>query len=188
MRQGEIQTKTLGTIVEFDAATQMAKVQLAVTDFCSTYDTNYVNQGESVLVDVPVEFPRCQGFSMTFPVKAGDDCIVEFYQSGIEHWLYENRRKYNTIGGEPESQALRRFDRSDASCRVSLGNLETAITGFNTEDFQIRSTDGSQHITLKADGSIVIAATTVDISASGDMNLTAGGAMKLNASQIHLNE
>ncbi|UYD72127.1 baseplate assembly protein [Vibrio phage vB_VpaM_VPs20] len=184
----EIQTKIIGTIEEFDAATQMAKVRLAVTDFCSTYDTNYVNQGESLLVDVPVEFPRCNGFVITTPVAAGDDCIVDFYQSGITHWLYENRRKYTATGGEPEPIALRRFDRSDATCRVSIGNNANAISGFNTEDMQIRSADGSQHVTLKADGSISIVATELNVETSGDMNFNASGAIRMNGSQIHLNE
>lgn len=184
----DIQTKTIGTIVEFNAETQMAKVKLAVTDFCSTYDTNFLNKGESVLVDVFVEFPRCNGFLITFPVTAGDDCIVDFYQSGITHWLYENRRTYNAIGGEPEPIALRRFDRSDASCRVSIGNNANAIQSFNAADMQIRSADGSQHITLKADGSIQINATELNVTTSGDMNFNAAGNIRMNGAQIHLNE
>jgi len=175
----EINTKALGTIVEFDPITQWATVKLCHTDFVQTVDSNFFNAGESELIDVPVEFPRCGRFSITFPIQVGDDCIVEFFQSGIDHWQYDDRREYAVDNGLPEDSSRRRFSRDDACCRVSLGNSANPITDFDVENFQIRNIDGTQNITLNADGSMSINATSLEVSAP-DITLNATNTVDIN--------
>lgn len=178
--------KTLGTIETFDPATQMATVKLACNDIISTSNNNFRAVEGWVLIDVPVEFPRSATHCITLPVAAGDDCIVEFFDKGISHWLYEDRRKYDVKDGCPEPAALRKFNRNDAVCRVSIGNLAKPISGFNSTALQIRSLDGAQHITLDAEGGISIVAATVSVQASGAMTLQ-GDSVAISGNSVTIN-
>ncbi|ARM70532.1 hypothetical protein HOR75_gp06 [Shewanella phage SppYZU05] len=180
----QINTKTLGTIKSFDPVTQFATVEIICNDTASTLDQNYVNVDPTVLIDVMVEFPRDNMYCVTFPIKGGEDCIVEFFEQGISHWQYENRRKYNVVNGRPEAAARRRFDRSDAVCRVSVGNLKTAIPNFNTSAFEIRNMEADQFIRLQPNGDVLIHTTgnihhkaggNYTVEAEGNIQLTAGG-------------
>lgn len=182
-----IKTKSLGTIVSFDPATQFAVVKLACNLVNPTADSNYRNVDGLTLVDVPVEFPRCGGFSLTFPVGPGDDCIVDFYESGITHWLYENRRDYKVVKGRPEAAAIRKFSRTDASCRVSLGNKATAIGGFNTDGLELRNADGSQKIVFHSSGQIELKTSANFVAnVGGDYTVNAGGNYNVNATNINV--
>lgn len=155
----EVRTKTIGTIIKFDPETQFAEVRLACNGTSSTLDQNYFNVEAAVLIDVPVEFPRCGGFVQTFPVKPGDDCIVEFFEQGITHWLYDNRRTYKVEKGRPEAAARRKFSTSDAVCRVVIGNLAKTVPGFSSDSWEIRNWEGGQRITFSPNGDISISTT-----------------------------
>ncbi|QTQ06847.1 hypothetical protein [Aeromonas phage PVN04] len=164
---GEVRTKTIGTIIKFDPKTQFAEVKLSCNGTNSVLDQNYYNVDAAVLVDVPVEFPRCGAFVQTFPVRPGDDCIVEFFEQGITHWLYENRREYRVERGRPEAAARRKFSRSDAVCRVSMGNKQNAIQGFNSDGFEIRSWEGNQKLVFHPNGNIeMITPANIDMKAA----------------------
>jgi hypothetical protein len=193
----DIKTKTIGTIVSFDAATQMATVKLSCNGTNSTLDVNYYNQEGLTLIDVPVEFPRCGAFCITFPVNAGDDCIVEFFEQGITHWLYEDRRAYKVVDGRPEAAAKRRFSRQDAVCRVSMDNLANPISGFNSGGMEVRNRNGNQKLIFHPDGIVelvtpsdfrVNAGGDVAIEAAGKVSIKAGGEFKAEASNCDLNK
>ena len=181
-----VKTKTIGTIESFNADTQIATVRLATNGTNSTLDTNYFNQQGLVLIDVPVEFPRCGEFVMTFPVKKGDDCIVEFYETGIDHWLYHNRRAYQVVDGRPEPAARRRFSRKDASCRVSMDNLANKISGFNSEGLEIRHRNGNQKMIFHPDGVIeVISPADIKFKAARNITMDAGESIEMNGKNIN---
>lgn len=173
-----MRVKAIGEITAFDPATQLATVKLLTNPPNKSLNQNYVNLPAPILVEVPVEFPRCGGFSITMPITPGDDCIVEFYDSGIDSWLYENRREYKFEGGRPEPAALRRFALGDASCRVAIGNLQNVITGFD-DGLCLRNTAGDQKIILRPDG-------TIEILSGGDINMTAGGSMNITAGELNI--
>lgn len=175
----EVRTKTIGTIIKFDPETQFAEVRLSCNGTSSVLDQNYYNVDSAVLVDVPVEFPRCGAFVQTFPVRPGDDCIVEFFEQGITHWLYENRREYRVERGRPEAAARRKFSRSDAVCRVSMGNRQNAIPGFNSDGFEIRSWEGNQKLVFHPSG-------VIDMITPADINLQAAK-IKMTADLIDMN-
>lgn len=181
----DIKTKTIGTIVSFDPGTQFATVKLATNGTNSTLDANYYNQEGLTLIDVLVEFPRCGEFVMTFPVRPGDDCIVEFYESGIDHWQYENRRAYKVANGRPEPASRRRYSRKDASCRVAIDNLANTIDGFNSEGLEIRHRSGNQKMIFHPDGVIeTISPKDIKFKAAGSITLEAGESIEMNGKNI----
>lgn len=170
-----IETTSLGTIVAFDTETQIATVELAYNDYNKNLVKNFNKIDNHILIDVPVELPRCNGFAITFEIKPGDDCVVTFFKEGICHWLYENRRSYKELYGLPEPCALRKFSKQDAICRVSVDNLMNTLSAYS-DGLQLRNRAGNQTITLKANGDIIIN-TDMNImaNAGGNITATAGG-------------
>ncbi|WP_274537266.1 Gp138 family membrane-puncturing spike protein, partial [Escherichia coli] len=67
-----------GIVQSFDPDTVTVVVQPAIKGY--EPDSNGINQSTTLplLVDVPVVFPRGGGCTLTFPVKAGDECLVIF--------------------------------------------------------------------------------------------------------------
>ena len=174
-----IRTTTIGTIEKYDAATQMATVKLACNQVTDTLDQNFLSLEPGTLIEVPVEFHRCGNFVITFPVQKGDDCVVTFFEQGISHWLYEDRRKYKVTNGRPEAAATRKFDSSDAICRIVVGNMAHTIGGFNTDGLEIRNMAGGQKITLHSNGDITLTTSAnISMNAGGDVTISAGGAFK----------
>lgn len=173
-----MKVKALGEIQTFDPATQLATVILFLTPPNSSLDQNYISLENPILIDVPVEFPRCGGFVMTMPVAPGDDCIVEFYDHGIDHWLYEGRKEYKYEDGRPEPAAKRKHDISDATCRVAVGNLQKVIAGFD-DGLSLRNTAGDQKIVLRPSGAI-------EIITGGDINMTSAGNLNISCADLNI--
>lgn len=179
-----IRTQTLGIIEEFDPVTQFATVRLICNGTVSTSQQNYLNVGASKLIEVMVEFPRCGQFCMTFPIKGGEVCIVEFMEQGISHWQYEDKLEYTVTDGRPEAASMRRYDVSDAICRVAIGNLKSAIPNFHVDNFEVRNMEGNQRMTFFPDGNILLttpagikfhADQDIELEAGGNITATAGG-------------
>lgn len=166
-----IETSSLGTIVSFDKLTQLAKVRLSFNEYNKNLVKSYNKLDQAVLIEVPVELPRCHGFAITFDIKEGDDCVVTFLKEGICHWLYENRRSYKENYELPEPCALRKFSKQDAFCRVSVDNLMNTLSNYS-DGLQLRNRAGSQTITLKANGDILI-------DTFADTNITVGGSVSV---------
>lgn len=129
-----------GIVQSFDPGTVTAVVQPAIKGY--EPDSNGVNQSTilPLLVDVPVVFPRGGGCTLTFPVKAGDECLVIFADRCIDFW-WQN-------GGMQEPVDDRVHDLSDAFCIVGPQSQVQKISGISTGAAQLRSDDGSTFFEL----------------------------------------
>ncbi|WP_413503921.1 Gp138 family membrane-puncturing spike protein [Serratia grimesii] len=129
-----------GIIQSFDADAVTCVVLPAVKG----YEPESAGGGNSaslpLLVDVPVIFPRGGGVTLTFPVKAGDECLVVFADRGIDFW-WQN-------GGVQESGAGRMHDMSDAFAIVGPQSQAKKISGVSTSAAQFRSDDGSTYLEI----------------------------------------
>ena len=96
------------------------------------------------LKDVPIQLPRSGGWSITFPIKPGDECMVVFQDLCIDGWWFR--------GGIQNWNDLRRHDLSDAIAIFSPYSQPNALSSYNTQGMEIRSDDGSIKITLTEDG------------------------------------
>lgn len=108
-------------------------------------------------VDVPVVFPMGGGYELTFPVSAGDECLLIFAERCIDGWF--------TTGQPTPPQDYRRHDLSDAFAIVgvrSLSKQQSAWTG------------GAE---LHGNGNYVrLGANSVELGVGGaTLKLTAGG-------------
>lgn len=91
-----------------------------------------------LLVDVPVIFPRGGGMTLTFPVSAGDECLVVFGDRCIDFW-WQN-------GGVQETIDPRQHDLSDAFVFVGPQSQAKKISGISLHGAQLRSDDGAAFV------------------------------------------
>ncbi|MKP63446.1 translation initiation factor IF-2, partial [Salmonella enterica subsp. enterica] len=114
----------------FDPDAVTAVVQPAIRSVETDNDGNRVTKPYPLLVDVPVVFPRGGGCTLTFPVKAGDECLVIFADRCIDFW-WQN-------GGVQEPVDDRVHDLSDAFCIVGPQSQAQKISGISMGAAQLR--------------------------------------------------
>lgn len=151
-----------GIIQSFDPDAVTAVVQPAIKGAEKDESGAEVSVNLPLLVDVPVVFPRGGGCTLTFPVKAGDECLVIFADRCIDFWWQS--------GGIQEPVDERMHDLSDAFCIVGPQSQAKKIGGISTSAVELRSDDGETKLSLN--------------SASGAINGTAPGGFNLNGLKI----
>lgn len=150
-----------GIIVNFDPATQTAQVQPAIKRIF--IEAGAVNL--PVCIDVPVLFPGGGDFFLTFPVKAGDECILLFSERAIDLWFFT---------GEVSPPAeYRLHDLSDGMAIVGLNSRPNALANFNSSQAELRHRTGAMRIKLNPNGIDIIAPSGVtiqgDVTVQGDV-------------------
>nr|WP_244290447.1 Gp138 family membrane-puncturing spike protein [Erwinia rhapontici] len=124
-----------GTILSFDPDTVTCTVQPSIKGYENDADGAQKSVSISVLVDVPVVFPRGGGCTLTFPVKAGDECLLIFADRCIDFWWQS--------GGEQEPVSQRMHHLADAFAIVGPQSQAIKISGISMSGAQLRSDDGS---------------------------------------------
>ena len=141
--------------------------------------TAYVNVSQ--LVDCPVIFPTGGGYTLTFPIKPDDECLVFFADRCIDLW-WEN----SAMAG-PQGQAeWRMHDLSDGFV-LAGARSQPRVLDPNPDPVavQLRSDDGAAFveirgydITAQTPGNIAANAQgTVVANAGGNMTASAGGTL-----------
>lgn len=151
-----------GIIQSFDPDAVTAVVQPAIKGAEKDESGAEVSVNLPLLVDVPVLFPRGGGCTLTFPVEAGDECLVIFADRCIDFWWQS--------GGIQEPVDERMHDLSDAFCIVGPQSQAKKISGISTSAVELRSDDGETKLSLNP--------------ASGSINGTAPGGFNLNGLKI----
>lgn len=157
LQQG-LWTALPGAIVSFDADTVTASVQPGVAGIITGQDGSPSTVNLPVLTDVPVVFPRGGGCTLTFPVAAGDECLIVFACRAIDAWSESG-------GVQPPSNA-RKHDLSDAFAIIGPMSQANKIRGISTSATQLRSNDGSTFVELDPAGQVV------NVTAPGGMTIT----------------
>lgn len=133
-----------GTITSFDPVTQTASVK---PDYRPRHNGTSIEMPE--LLEVPVRFPRAGGFVITSPVKAGDKVALRPQMRSTE--------SFHTGGDYTSDQDTRTFSLSDMEAFLDGGEpLTNAIPSFNSDNFEIRTADGSFGIELSPTGQFKI--------------------------------
>lgn len=171
-----------GKIIEFDPVKQVAKVEIAREQYHNSLDSLYEEYDFPILQDVPVQFPSGGGYSLTFPVNAGDNCLLMFCDKGYSHWLYGGKNKIGKFSsGLPKNEYFRRYNINDAVALVGYNPIPEAITSFNSTSPELRNSDRTQRVTLVSDGNIeVVAVSNLHITAPTstiDSNVTINGTL-----------
>lgn len=140
-----------GTIVSFDGAKSTASVRLGLTRAFRNPDDSVDNRAIPNLPDVPVIFPRGGGYVLTFPVAAGDPCLVVFASRNIDAW-WQN-------GGVQAPLDGRIHDLSDGFAILGPFIQTATLSAMSGSAAQLRSLDGTTVVEVGA-GTIKLTAPT----------------------------
>ncbi|WP_276743154.1 Gp138 family membrane-puncturing spike protein [Pantoea septica] len=147
-----------GIIQSFDPMACTCTVQPAISGQVADEAGQFNSAPLPLLVDVPVVFPRGGGCTITFPVKAGDECLVVFSDRCIDFW-WQN-------GGVQEPVDPRQHDLSDAFAFIGPQSQAEVIGNISTSTLQMRTDDGAAYIELDPKSH------AVNIVAPGGLNVT----------------
>jgi hypothetical protein len=129
---------TTGYIVSFDEVVQTASVQISI----KRLGGNTIQ----VIEDVIIAVPEANGYSVTLPIVAGDECLIVFCDRCIDNW--------HEYGGIQEQLEFRQHDLSDAFAIVGLNSKPNKIANYNTTDLEVRNSDRTTLVSVRADGKV----------------------------------
>ena len=148
----DVHTSIPAIIESYDAAKQRASVKIALK-------RKYIEGDEEVLTerpiipDVPVLFPKGSNFSLTFPLKKGDDVHLIFSERSTEKWRNES--------GVVDPKDARKFSLSDAfilpaSGRTAIAGASATKTILKNDSASVELSDGGDLLVKNSVGSIEI--------------------------------
>ncbi|MBS9422293.1 phage baseplate assembly protein V [Photorhabdus caribbeanensis] len=162
-----------GIIQSFNADAVTCVVQPAIKSSIVDSEWKTTSVSLPLLVDVPVIFPRGGGVTLTFPVKAGDECLVVFADRCIDFWWQS--------GGVQEPADDRQHSLSDAFAIIGPQSQQQKISNISTHTAQLRTDDGAAYIELNPNSHNVTVITPAKLIA------TANGGTEITSPDIILN-
>lgn len=115
-------------------------VQPAIRGQVQKRDGSFELVALPVLLDCPVVYPSGGGGTLTFPIKAGDECLVVFASRCIDGWWQL---------GDVQNQAdMRKHDLSDGFALVGVSSVPKVIPDISTTTVQLRNDDGDAFFEL----------------------------------------
>ena len=157
--QAGMWTSLPGTVESFNAAAMTVSVRPGVMGVVTQQDGTTTSKELPLLVDVPVHFPGGGGFTLTFPIQKGDECLLVFSSRPVDAWWQS--------GGVQVPTANRMHSLSDAFALVGFRSKPRALAVSGSAT-QLRSDDGGTAITMQP-GSITWTAggQTLALSSAG---------------------
>lgn len=165
-----------GRIVEYFPATQTATVKICNDRTYSTSEVDEEQVTPGLLYDVPVHTPSGGGWAMTFPIEAGEPCLLSFSQFGYDHWFVNNSDSAGVDSdGSPQPWTRRRFDLADCFAQVGFNNLQTVVSDYQANHSEWRNEDRTTRIALMSSGQVQIisGSTSIQVLPSGDVIIMA---------------
>lgn len=143
----ELRCAVPAVVVSFDAVKQTVVVQPAIKDILLL---NLVPTPTNLppLSNVPVLCYRGGGFTITLPLKAGDEGVVIFSDMAIDAWWQSG-----AAGTPPQPQPQverRRHDLSDGMFYPGGWSQPRVLANYSTTALQVRSDDGQVSVTVEA--------------------------------------
>lgn len=167
----EMNCHHVGTIQSFDGAQQTAKVTI---NYKKTYFKPNAQgivlpelKDYPVIVDAPVIVLGGGGYSLTFPVAAGDECVVLFNDRDIDAWFAGSSSSPNPTA------RLHSF--ADAFVLIGVRSLPNVIVAPESDGVALRNKTGTTKLKIK-DNEITAQASatgaTLLLNSSGKMSVT----------------
>lgn len=193
--QSRIWTAMPGIIASYNAAAQTCSIRVALKMQFLQEDGTYTTVEIQPLVDCPVIFPSGGGFSLTFPVAPGDECLAVFANRCIDSWWQ--------LGDVQVQAEFRMHNLSDGFALLGPRSQPHVLSpSANSTSVELRNDahtayvaiDGSANITVQSAGNVTataagsITATAPTINVNGNVNIvgdvTITGALHANGKNI----
>jgi hypothetical protein len=150
--------------VDFTNQTITAK---PVTIMKYTNDSGVVSDFQlPILQDVPFQCYKGGGYSITVPVKEGDECLIIFTDVDFSAWFQNGGFQY------AEHSFIHSY--TNAMAIIGFSSEVNAIPDYNPNAVEIRNTDASEKISL-SEGNITLKSDTITL----DGNVTTTGTSDL---------
>lgn len=127
----EINCHAVGTIIAFDPTTATANITLNYKKILKQRNAINLREYSDVVVEYPV-LVRCPivimnggGAYTTYPIAAGDSCLVLFCDRDIDVWF-----EFGSTQSPPNSERM--HDLSDAVAIVGINPLNKVISNYST--------------------------------------------------------
>lgn len=165
--QATVWTCLPGIIESFDPNKVTAQVQPAIQSKKQAIDGTFTNVTLPMMQDVPVVFPRGGGFTLTMPVKKGDECVIWISARCIDSWWQS---------GDVQPPAHPRMhDLSDGFCEVGPSSQVNLPGPVSTSSVQLKGPGNTVLLdvtdtTFTFNGNLVVnggVVTTMDVVANG---------------------
>lgn len=167
----ETWTSLPGIVNSFDAAKMTCTVRPAIQMKRAKFDGTWSWVEIPLLLDVPVMFPGGGGFTLTFPVAPGDECLVIFADRCIDAW-------WDMSGVQVQSE-FRMHDLSDGFALMGPRSRPRALSSISTANVQLRSDDGVAHIEITPTHDVKVLTT-------GSAYVEAGPKIQLKATLVEI--
>jgi Phage protein Gp138 N-terminal domain/GpV Apex motif len=187
--QASVWTALPGRIHDFNAAKMTVSVEPTIQALLRLSDGQEKWVSIPMLVDCPVIFPSGGGFTLTFPVVSGDECLVIFSSRCIDAWWHQ--------GGIQVQADLRMHDLSDGFAMVGPRSQPRVLSpAASAAGVELRNDartafvgiDGSANVRIQTTGNAyVVADGNVQAAAGAHLVATAGSDAQVTASTITLN-
>jgi hypothetical protein len=162
---------------------QTASVQPAITENIQIGEEDAKPVKLPLLTDVPIYFPRANGYCITLPIAKGDECLLVFADMCLDGWWQS--------GGVQDQMETRRHDLSDAIAIVGITSQPRKVTAYDPGKLQIRTDDQGVITEIdKAEQAVNVVrcrkltanvSELIDANCGGDVKVVAGGDVKVNA-------
>lgn len=156
-----------GIIDSYDAATQTASVTPQVRSQYRDEAGELVAEDMPQIQGAPVYFPRAGSFSITFPLTAGDPCLLLFADRDISGYLETGAREAPPTGRTHAYQ--------DAIVLPGLAPAADALSpAASADSVEIRNDDGTTVLRVGPSGIEVESAAAFSVDSVGPITLTRG--------------
>ncbi len=185
-RQSRMWTALPGIVHDVDLQAQTISVQPAIQAIQTDQNGVETNVTMSLLLNVPVVWPRAGGFCLTFPIKAGDEVLVVFASRCIDAW--------HQSGGVQAQAEQRKHDLSDAFAILAPTSSPNVVSGVSSDAVQLRNDSGTAHVEIDSAGNVnIVSSSEVNINAQSanitapEVEITASTKIDLTSPEINLN-
>lgn len=163
--QASLWTALPAVIAKVDLAKMTVEAKPSVQVRVRNPDQTYRWLEVPVAVDVPLVFPSGGGYTLTFPVAVGDECLLVFASRCIDSWWQQ--------GGCPVPAEIRMHDLSDGFALVGPRSQPRVLSGVSTSDVVLRNDAGTTKLSIKANGNIDLTSAANVTMAASQVNITA---------------
>ena len=163
-------------VQSFNATKQTITAKPALTEIGYVSGLKTTQWKNLTLVDIPIMPPRGGGFTLTLPIKPGDECLVVFADVAIDSW-YQS-------GGQANQIEERRHSLSDGFAILGPWNQQRVLSNYSTTSAQLRSDDGTVVVDIAAH-QITVTAPTVQVSAT-TATVNASGTATVQAPTVNV--
>lgn len=140
-------------------------------------DMSYAWVDPPLFVDCPVVFPSGGGFTLTFPLAAGDEVLVVFASRCIDSWW--------DASGVQQQAEVRMHDMSDGFAVPGPKSRPRVIASMHTDGVELRNDARTAYFRISSIGDVFVqTAENATVEAGGDVHVDAGADLIATAAGI----